>query len=76
MKPKDPIWSFFNKVEENGKATAKCKTCDAKVSAKSDRLKNHVQKCKGPVIPCKTLPHKRPLEETSSTDASEHQCST
>ena len=45
MKPKDPIWNFFDITEDGTKKVAKCKACKTVVSAKSERLKIHRQKC-------------------------------
>ena len=44
----------------NGKTTAKCKDCSTSVSAKSDRLRTHKQKCSARLV---TKPsQKRPLD--------------
>ncbi|KAH3713832.1 hypothetical protein DPMN_073633 [Dreissena polymorpha] len=43
MKPRDPIWGFYDKITEEYKA--KCKACSCEVSAKVERLKTHLQKC-------------------------------
>lgn len=45
MKPKDPIWGFYDVYEEGDKKIVKCKDCVEKVSGKTDRLKNHREKC-------------------------------
>ena len=56
MKPKDPIWRYFNLVEEGEKIkTAMCKVCDAVVSAKAYRLRSHRLKCLGFVNSQKVL---------------------
>ena len=47
MKPRDPILSFYTTGEENNKTTAKCKECNAVVSAKVLRLRSHRAKCPG-----------------------------
>jgi uncharacterized Zn finger protein len=39
MKPKDPIWNFYEVTEEGSKKITKCRECGTVVSAKSDRLK-------------------------------------
>ena len=44
-KPKDPIWDMYIITQEDGKTVTKCMDCNAKVSAKSDRLKAHRSKC-------------------------------
>ena len=45
MKPKDPIWDFFEIIEDGSKKITKCKSCGITVSAKRDRLQNHRDKC-------------------------------
>ena len=45
MKPRDPIWGFYDKITEGNKAKTKCKACSCEVSAKIERLKTHLQKC-------------------------------
>ena len=47
-RPVDPVWSFFEKVELAGGKTAgaRCLACKVLVSAKADRLKGHLAKCK------------------------------
>lgn len=47
MKPKDPLWSFFNVIEDGSKKIIKCKDCGATASGKSDRLPSHREKCAG-----------------------------
>ena len=47
MKPKDPIWNFYEVTEEGSKKITKCRECGTVVSAKSDRLKTHREKCAG-----------------------------
>ena len=39
MKPKDPIWNFYEVTEEGSKKITKCRECGTVVSAKSDRMK-------------------------------------
>lgn len=48
MKPKDPVWNYFDIIETGNKKQAKCKDCGSIVSAKSDRLRAHRLKCKKP----------------------------
>ena len=47
MKPKDPVRSKFEVLEnDNSKEQkAKCLNCNAMMSARAPRLKRHVQKC-------------------------------
>ena len=47
MKPKDPVWSNFEVLDnDNSKEQkAKCLSCNAIISARAPRLKSHVQKC-------------------------------
>ena len=47
MKPKDPVWSHFEVLEnDNSKEQkAKCLSCNAIISARAPRLKSRVQKC-------------------------------
>ena len=59
MKPKDPVWNMFTMCDVGGKTVAKCKDCNSSVSAKSDRLRNHKQKCGAGAT---NTPKKRPLE--------------
>ena len=54
MKPKDPIWSFFDITEDGSKRIAKCKIV---VSSKSERLKAHRIKCCGDSGILKTKKH-------------------
>ena len=46
MNPKDPKWNFYEVTE-----ITKCRECGTVVSAKSDRLKTHREKCAGPSQP-------------------------
>jgi len=55
MKPKDPIWGFYEIVTEGTKSKAKCKACSTEVSAKADRLRTHLQKCSKAVKEKKSL---------------------
>jgi len=54
-----PIWNMYTLCEVGGKIVAKCRDCETSVSAKSDRLRNHMIKC-GAVT--KNTPHKRTLD--------------
>jgi len=45
MKPKDPVWGFYEVVTEGTKSKAMCKACSSIVSAKAERLRTHLQKC-------------------------------
>ena len=45
MKPKDPTWNFYTLLEDDEKISARCKYCNAEISAKVLRLKPHREKC-------------------------------
>ena len=58
MKPKDPIWNFYQIDEDSNKLTTRCKDCNATVSAKELRMRSHREKC-----PSAARPAKRPLAD-------------
>jgi hypothetical protein len=58
MKPKDPIWNFYQIDEDSNKLTTRCKDCNATVSAKVLRMRSHREKC-----PSAARPAKRPLAD-------------
>ena len=62
MKPKDPIWNFYN-LGDSSKTTATCKDCNAVVSAKVLRLRAHREKC-----PASARPVKRPFADVEQHD--------
>src|SRR5689334_21012981 len=48
-RPKDPVWQHFGEImRHDNKAFGKtaCRHCDEVVIAKTDRLSNHLSKCK------------------------------
>ena len=58
MKPKDPIWNFYQIDEDSNKLTTRCKDFNATVSAKVLRMRSHREKC-----PSAARPAKRPLAD-------------
>lgn len=74
MKPKDPIWGFYDLITEGNKTISKCKACSSEVSSKVLRLKSHLDKCqkslkvaKDPVITLSESETQKPQTPTLST---------
>ena len=45
-RPKDCIWQFFAEITLGNKKLAECKTCQTKITSRTDRLKAHFARCK------------------------------
>ena len=44
-RPRDPIWTEFVSIKDDGKSLAKCKYCGYQLTGKVERMKKHIQKC-------------------------------
>jgi hypothetical protein len=54
MKPKDPIWNFYQIDEDSNKLTTRCKDCNATVSTKGKKWNKKLIKKKESTLEKKT----------------------
>lgn len=44
-RPADSVWKNFVQVKDDGKTVAQCLSCNSSVSARPQRMKDHLAKC-------------------------------